>query len=600
MNKKRNWRAIFTWALFVFSVVYTLPSMIDVPSWYPFSKALRGGLDLQGGLELRYTVDWKHAVEDAGRKVGDSVRTRIVEELAKADNKNVADLDRPAFDTYGKRIQFETTDISVVRVTFADDQAAGLFDAEVLRNIDDRYEISSAGTRAYDLILPDKQVVTIQNQIVRETRDNIEKRVEAMGLLDPDVRIAGDSDISVQIPGVGKQQMDLVRQHLGRTAQLTMRFVDRSATFFKDQAGVVEAYKLAHPDDGETLQIGGANSSTGYFVRAETKSALVKFIRTLEIPSGHMIGYEFIEDFARDGSRSDWYWRTQYLFDKVEVTGQNLARARASYDEKNQPVVLLDFNSEGARLFADATGNNVKEYLAILLDDDVASAPQIEEKIAGGRARITVGSGGNVTQMVQEARALSQVLNQGAYQAPVYKVHDNEVGPSLGHDSVNAGIVALSVGFALVVAFMILYYRVSGVIAVTVLLFNMLLITMILVSFNTALTLPGIAGIILTIGMAVDANIIIFERIREELVAGRTPRAAVDAGYSKALSAILDANITTALAGFILLNYTSGTIRNFAVTLLIGIVSSVFTAVVVARMLFNYWLNSKKPTELSI
>ena len=202
--------------------------------------------------------------------------------------------------------------------------------------------------------------------------------------------------------------------------------------------------------------------------------------------------------------------------------------------------------------------------------------------------------------MVQEARALAQVLNQGAYQAPVYKVHDNEVGPSLGRDSVNAGIVALAVGFAMVVGFMIMYYRISGIIASLVLIFNLILITMILVSFNTALTLPGIAGIILTIGMAVDANIIIFERIREELVAGRTPRAAVEAGYGKALSAILDSNITTALAGFILLNYTSGTIRNFSVTLLIGIASSVFTAVVVAHMIFNYWLNSKKPTELSI
>ena len=600
MNKKRNWRAIFTWALLIFSLVYTLPTFVTPPSWYPFTKALRGGLDLQGGLELRYTVDWKHAVEDSGRKVGDSVRSRIVEELAKANNENASDLDRAKWDAYGKRVKFETTDINVVHLSFADDQAAALFSADVLRSIDNRYEISSTGSNAYDLILPDKQVVEIQNQIVRETRDNIEKRVEAMGLLDPDVRTAGDSDISVQIPGVGKQQMDLVRQHLGRTAQLTMRFVDRTVTFFKDQQSKLDDFQKAYPDDAETLQITGANSSTGWYARAKTKSGLVKFVRTLTIPDGHMIGYEFVENFASDGSRSDQYWRTHFLFDKVEVTGQDLARARASYDEKNQPVVLLDFNSEGARLFSEATGNNVKEFLAILLDDDVASAPQIEEKIAGGRARITVGRGGNVTQMVQEARALAQVLNQGAYQAPVYKVHDNEVGPSLGRDSVNAGIVALAVGFAMVVGFMIMYYRISGIIASLVLIFNLILITMILVSFNTALTLPGIAGIILTIGMAVDANIIIFERIREELVAGRTPRAAVEAGYGKALSAILDSNITTALAGFILLNYTSGTIRNFSVTLLIGIASSVFTAVVVAHMIFNYWLNSKKPTELSI
>ena len=598
MNKKRNWRAILTWALFVFSVLYVLPSAVEMPSWYPFSKHLRGGLDLEGGLELRYTVDWKQAVEDAGRKVGDSVRTRVVEELAKKHNENAEDLDRAKWDTYAQRVKFETTDVNVLRLSFVDDEAASFFSSDLLAAIDDRYEVSSAGERTYDLILPDKLVVEIQNQVVRETRDNIEKRVEAMGLIDPDVRAAGDSDISVQIPGVGKQQMDLVRQHLGRTAQLTMRFVDRTVPFFQNQADKAEAFKKANPD-AEALAIGN-DGSTGWYARAATKSQLVKFVRSLEIPDGHMIGYEFVETFAKDGSRSDQYWRTQFLFDKVEVTGQHLARARASYDDKNQPVVLLDFNSEGGRLFGEATGNNVKEFLAILLDDDVKSAPQIEEKIAGGRARITVGRGGNVTQMVQEARALSQVLNQGAYQAPVYKVHDNEVGPSLGRDSVNAGLLALIIGFVLVAGFMMVYYRASGIVSVLVLSFNIILMFVLLVSFNTALTLPGIAGIILTIGMAVDANIIIFERIREEIRAGRTPRAAVDAGYAKALSAILDANITTALAGFVLLNYTSGTIRNFSVTLLIGIATSVFTAVVVARMIFNYWLNSKKPSQLSI
>ncbi|PIE66037.1 MAG: protein translocase subunit SecD [Deltaproteobacteria bacterium] len=600
MNKKRNWRAILTWALFVFSVLYVLPSVVQVPSWYPFQKKLGGGLDLEGGLELRYTVDWKKAVEDGGRKVGDSVRSRVVEELAKQDNKNASDLPKSEWDAYAARVKFEPTDINVVRLSFADEQAASFFDSEMLSFIDERYEVSSAGDRAYDLILPDKEVVKVQAQIVRESRDQIEKRVEGMGLIDPDVRVAGDSDISVQIPGIGKDQMDLVRQHLGRTAQLTMRFVDLSQDFFKQQQDALEAFKAQRGESAASLQISNAGSSTGWYARAATKSELVRFVRTLEVPDSHMIGYEWIERPDNEGAIVDKYWRTQFLFDKVDVAGTHLARARSSYDEKNRPVVLLDFNSEGARLFAEATGNNVKEYMAILLDDDVKSAPQIEEKIAGGRARITMGGGGNVSQMVKEARALAQVLNQGAYQAPVYKVHDNEVGPSLGHDSVNAGATALILGLALVIAFMILYYRVSGAIAVVVLLFNMLLIATLLVSFNSRLTLPGIAGIILTIGMAVDANIIIFERIREELAAGRTPRAAVDTGYAKALSAILDANITTALAGFILLNYTSGTIRNFAVTLLMGIVASVFTAVIVARMIFNYWLNSKKPSELSI
>jgi protein-export membrane protein SecD len=303
----------------------------------------------------------------------------------------------------------------------------------------------------------------------------------------------------------------------------------------------------------------------------------------------------------RDNTVTDRYWRTQYLESKIWLTGAQLTRAGATLNEQNQPAVSLTLNSEGAKILADVSERlaPTKDHFAIMLDDEVVSAPFFNEKIPSGRAEISMGSGTR-SQAMLEARTLSDILNNGAYQAPVYEVAHNTVGPQLGADQVSAGTIALLLGLALVIAFMILYYRVSGVIAVMVLIFNMLLIIMLLVGFNSALELPGIAGIILTIGMAVDANIIIFERIREELLAGRSPRAAVDTGYAKALSAILDANITTALAGIILLNYTSGTIHNFAVTLLMGIACSVFTAVIVARMIFNYWLNSKKPSTLSI
>jgi len=596
MDKKRNWRAIFTWALLVFSLLYVAPSVVSVPEWYPFQKKLGGGLDLEGGLELRYTVDWKKAIEDACIKAADSARARVVEELAAVKNERAQDLPRERWNTYAARIEFDLRDTNVVRLTFKDAEAHGFFTTSLMEEVDDRFEISSAPGLAYDIILPDREVVSIRNQIVSETRDNIEKRVEAMGLIDPDVRVAGDSDISVQIPGVGEDQMNLVRQHLGRTAQLNMRFVDRTVPFFEEQREALERHKAERGAPAASLTI--QQDNTGWYARADTKTELVRFVRSLTIPREHMIGYEFVERVERD-VRTDSYWRTHFLHDRIELTGSHLSRAQSSFDDRNRPVVLLNMNSEGARLFGDATERNVGEYLAIMLDEDVQSAPVIEERIGGGRARITMGSGSRA-QAVRDSRALSQVLNQGAYQAPVYKVQDNARGPSLGQDSVTAGTMAILLGLALVVAFMILYYRTSGVIAVTVLLFNVLLIMTLLVAWNARLTLPGIAGIILTIGMAVDANIIVFERIREELLAGRSPRAAVDTGYQKALSAILDANVTTFIAGVILLSYTSGTIRNFAVTLLMGIICSVFTAVVVARMIFNYWLKTKKPAELSI
>jgi preprotein translocase subunit SecD len=255
-------------------------------------------------------------------------------------------------------------------------------------------------------------------------------------------------------------------------------------------------------------------------------------------------------------------------------------------------------NGEGAQLFATATEKNVGEMLAIMLDEDVQSAPSIRSKIAGGRAEISMGSGGMRAQV--EAQALAQVLTQGAYQAPVYKVHDHAVGPSLGSDSVIAGATAMAVGFGLIMIFCLVYYRASGAIAVAVLLFNMLLMFGLLVAFNTALTLPGVAGIILSMGMAVDGNVLIYERIRDEVRNGRSPRQAVELGFDKAFSSIFDGQLTTAITGFALMQFTSGPMHNFAVSLLIGLATSVFTSVTVSRLIFNYWISSKKPTTLSI
>lgn len=600
MEKKRNWRAIFTWGLLGFSVLYAVPSLVEVPSWYPFSKQIRGGLDLAGGLELRYTVDWKRAIEETTSKAADSLRSRVVEALAKAAGDSYEDLPTDKIASLSSRIDIAVTDIDRATLTFKDADA-WLAYAKLenpMSTIDERFEVSSSeGDKTVSLLMPDKETVGIRAQVVKETRDNLEKRVSGMGLIDPDVRATGDSDIAVQVPGVGKEQMELVRQVLGRTAQLTMRYVDRNNPWLNgpDVQGALQAYRAANPNASQ-LEI---RATHGGVVTAPKKSDLVRFVRTLNVPEGHMVGYEYIEDVASDGTVREKYWQAVYLKSNVEITGAHLARARTGFNDKNQAAVFLDLNSEGARLFGETTERNIDELLAIMLDEDINSAPQIRSKIAGGRAEITMGSG-NQRSAMGEAQALTQVLNQGAYQAPVYKVHDHDVGPSLGADSVAAGGISLVVGFALIVLFMAFYYRKSGLIAVGVLSFNLLLIFVLLVSLNTALTLPGIAGLILTLGMAVDGNIIIFERIREELRAGRAPRASVETGFGKALSAIIDGNMTTAITAFVLMNFTSGPIHNFAVTLLIGLCTSVFTAVFVSRLAFNWWVNTKKPSTLSI
>lgn len=607
MKKQRNWRAILTWALFGFSLLYVLPSIVPMPSWYPFTKEIRGGLDLGGGLELRYTVDWKQTLEDATRKTAESLQLRIADELAKKANENYADLPSDKQKAYRDRIKVEVLDLDRANLTLADEATWAVY-AELdspMDLIDERFEVSNnATTRVIELLLPDKVGQEIRKQVVTETRDNLEKRVGGMGLVDPDVRVTGDSDIAVQVPGVGKDQMDVVRSVLGRTAQLTMRFVDDDNPWLAtpEVAAKLEEFKKNNPNvQGMEVRTRAKRNECSTYngtVKAPNKGDLARFVRTLQVPASHFIGFEYCEDTNAEGVVVDRYWQAVYLHGKVELTGNHLSRARISFSQEGKPAVSLDMNGEGAQLFSDATEKNVGEMLAIMLDEDIQSAPVIKQKIGGGRAEITMGRGGN--RAFREAEALSEVLNQGAYQAPVYKVHDHDVGPSLGRDSVSAGALSLTVAFFAIALFLLFYYRGAGLVATLVLGFNVMLIFVLLIAFSTALTLPGIAGIILTIAMAIDGNIIIFERIREEVRAGRTPRAAIDIGYQKAFSAILDGNLTTAITGVLMMNFTSGPIHNFAVTLLLGLLTSVFTSVFVSKLIFNWWLATKRPATLSI
>jgi preprotein translocase subunit SecD len=254
----------------------------------------------------------------------------------------------------------------------------------------------------------------------------------------------------------------------------------------------------------------------------------------------------------------------------------------------------LTFDSVGAKLFEQITGENIKRRLAIVLDNKVNSAPVIQDKISGGRAQIT----GRFT--MDEARDLAIVLRAGALPAPVKIIEERTVGPSLGKDSIEKGFKSMIFGGLVVIIFMVIYYGLSGVIADIALLLNILLIMGGLAFFGATLTLPGIAGMILTIGMSVDANVLIFERIREEVRLGKTPRTAVEGGFGKALVTILDANITTLIAALVLFQFGSGPVRGFAVTLSIGIIASLFTAIFVSRIIFDYIYVHHKVKKLSI
>ncbi|MEJ2097376.1 MAG: protein translocase subunit SecD, partial [Deltaproteobacteria bacterium] len=288
--------------------------------------------------------------------------------------------------------------------------------------------------------------------------------------------------------------------------------------------------------------------------------------------------------------------KTPYLVQKnTLLTGASLTDARVEIDSQyNEPYVSIQFDKKGGRIFSRITEQNVKKRLAIVLDGKVYSAPVIQEKISGGAARIT----GSFT--MEQARDLAIALRAGALPAPVNVIEERTVGPSLGADSIRKGLISMCIGGLLVVIFMVIYYKGSGLIADIALLLNIVIIAGGLAGFQATLTLPGIAGIILTIGMAVDANVLIFERIREEMALGKTPRASVDAGYTRATLTILDANVTTLIAALVLFQFGTGPVKGFAVTLSLGVLASLFTALILTRLIFDYLLIHRKARTISI
>ena len=309
-----------------------------------------------------------------------------------------------------------------------------------------------------------------------------------------------------------------------------------------------------------------------------------------KVPEGDQILFEHQVD--KETGRE---FRTPYLVKKrVMLTGDVLSDARVSIGEFNDPYVSITFDGKGGREFERITGENIKKRMAVVLDNTIYSAPVIQDRISGGRAQITG------TFSTQEANDLAIVLRAGALPAPLKIIQDLTVGPSLGQDSIDQGMKSTLIAGLLVVIFMMVYYRLSGVIADFALLLNLICLLGALSALNATLTLPGIAGIVLTIGMGVDSNVLIFERIREELRAGKAVRLAVDGGYDKALLTIIDAHVTTLITGVALFLFGTGPIKGFAVTLCLGIAINLFTAFVGTKVVFDLLNQGKKVDTLSI
>jgi preprotein translocase subunit SecD len=405
---------------------------------------------------------------------------------------------------------------------------------------------TSGGTTEFLMTLSKEEIRSLRDYAVDQSLETIRNRIDQFGVSEPIIQRQGQQDILIQLPGI--QDPERAKEIIGKTALLEFKLVD-------DNANVEDALKNG-PPPGDQILYGYSGKGEGG-VGAE-KIPYVVQARTL------MTG-EYITD----------------------------ARVRPS-SQLQGPYVELILNSTGARLFEQITAANVKRRLAIVLDNRVYSAPVIQERISGGRASIT----GSFD--IKEARDLAIVLRAGALPAPVEIVEERTVGPSLGQDSIRQGITSFIVGGALVVVFMVAYYKGAGLVAVVAVIFNIFYMLAILAGFQAVLTLPGIAGIVLTIGMAVDANVLINERIREELRAGRAVRSAIEAGYQNALPAILDSNITTFLSGVILFQFGTGPIKGFAVTLCVGILTTVITAVYLTRIYYDYRIATRRLDRISI
>jgi preprotein translocase subunit SecD len=411
------------------------------------------------------------------------------------------------------------------------------------------------------LKIVEREIAAIKDNTVEQALEKIRNRIDQFGVSEPTIVRQGENEIVVQLPGVKdpKRAIDLI----GKTALLEFKLVDDAAPVAAElpqfigpgeEEKILNEFKDKIPADDEILFVKRTNRETGF----ESRSPIL-------------------------------------IKKKALLTGELLSEARVSLDSQySEPYVSISFNAEGADRFEEVTGAHVKERLAIILDNTVYSAPVIREKIAGGSAQIS----GSFT--MDEAKDLSIVLKAGALPAPLKMLQNVTVGPSLGRDSIEAGKIAGIIGTIGVVLFMLIYYRISGLIADFALVLNVILLIGAMASLNATLTLPGIAGIILAIGIAVDSNVLMFERIREEIRAGKPPRSAIDSGYDKAFSTIFDSHVTTLITAAVLFQFGTGPIKGFAVTLSLGVSINLYTALIGTKSVFDLLTGRYKIKRLSI
>lgn len=568
---KRSWWYRFVFLLFVvvvsgISIIPTAFNFKDSDN-FPIKSKINLGLDLQGGLYMILGIDFKKVYKDEVKGYARRVEYAIKDDkgiVVSLGNVNASDELDP---------KMEITFNSAADATAVKDMIHGSFNGAL--------RISKETSSLIEIALTQKLKTDIEEQSVKRSIEVIRNRIDEFGVTEPEIVSQGNDRIVVQLPGV--KDIERAKELIGKTAKLEFRLVNSDISMPQITTWLEKA-KAA----GVEFKKGDRFSD---YVRAVNETLKD------DLPAGYAMAFERTKTALPNEEAP----LIPYVLEATSrLTGDDLEDARVGFgNQQNQPEVSMSFKTRGAKIFADITGENEGKLMAITLDGNVYSAPRINGKIPNGRASITLG-GRNYNAQLKEAKDLALVLRAGALPVQLDFLEQRSVGPSLGHDSIDRANFAAMIGCILVFAFIIVYYKISGVFAIVTLALNVLIILAMLVGLEATLTLPGIAGIALTVGMAVDANIIIYERIREEFRLGVGAYKAVESGFESAFWTIIDSNLTTALAGICLLNFGTGPIRGFAITLLIGIFATVYSSYFVSKIFFEFYMSKTEGQDLSI
>ncbi len=560
-----RWRTIGAAAGIVLALVWVMPNLVNISetSWWPAKQKINYGLDIQGGLNLVMGVDVDEVVKESTTRMMASIKADLAKDQVE-----------------GADVKADKPEAGEVIITVANVDAKKKVEKVLADKYSTTLQVVGSTDNSVTARYFDSYLNEYKNRVIQQAIETIRNRIDEFGVAEPSISQQGSNRILVQLPGMADAEK--AKQLINTTAKLDFMIVSTEKSQQELMALIADAEKA-----GNYKMAGMKYSDYVTKLNADLKGKL---------PEKTVLYFEKAPNAASmEVGAVPFLLRTD-----TDLTGGALDDAFVGYDQYGGPQVSLHFNTAGATKFADLTGNNVGKQMAIVLDKIVKSAPSVRDRIAGGQAVITLGGGRDRNGMMDEAKMISTALRAGALPASLEQLEERRVGPTLGADSIAKAKMGAYIGAALIILFMLLYYKGMGVIANVSLIINITGVFALLTSFGATLTLPGIAAIALTVGFAVDANVLINERIKEELAMGHSLKVAIKEGYHRAMSAIIDGNVTTAATAVVLLYFGTGPVRGFAVNLLIGIATTLFANVFVSKVIVDQLIVKFNVKKLSI